>query len=71
LGAVLTVGFTLFPYIMVSNIGDYMYSLTDYNSSSSQTSLIGILCAAFIILPIIFSYTFFVYKKMWANGRRI
>ncbi|MDE4978270.1 cytochrome d ubiquinol oxidase subunit II, partial [Francisella tularensis subsp. holarctica] len=46
-------------------------SLTVYNSSSSQTSLIGILCAADIILPIIFSYTFFVYKKMWANGRRI
>ncbi|AJI72514.1 cytochrome d terminal oxidase [Francisella tularensis subsp. novicida GA99-3548] len=71
LGAVLTVGFTLFPFIMVSNIGDYMYSLTVYNASSSQTSLIGILCAAVIILPIIFSYTFFVYKKMWANGRRI
>ncbi|MFV9925007.1 MAG: cytochrome d ubiquinol oxidase subunit II [Francisella endosymbiont of Hyalomma scupense] len=70
-GAVLTVGFTLFPFIMVSNIGDYMYSLTVYNASSSQTSLIGILCAAVIILPIIFSYTFFVYKKMWANGRRI
>lgn len=71
LGALLTVGFTLFPFIMVSNIGDYMYSLTVYNASSSQTSLIGILCAAVIILPIIFSYTFFVYKKMLANGQRI
>jgi cytochrome d ubiquinol oxidase subunit II len=71
LGAVLTVGFTLFPFIMISNIGNYEYSLTIYNASSSQTSLIGILCAAVIILPIIFCYTFFVYKKMWANGRRI
>ncbi|AJC48548.1 cytochrome d ubiquinol oxidase subunit II [Allofrancisella guangzhouensis] len=70
LGAVLTVGFTLFPFIMVSNAGEYQYSLTIWNASSSQTSLIGILCAAIIILPIIFSYTFFVYKKMWANGRR-
>lgn len=34
-GAVLTVGFTLFPFIMVSDIGDYMYSLTVYNASSS------------------------------------
>lgn len=70
LGAVLTVGFTLFPFIMVSNVGDFQYSLTVFNASSSQTSLIGILCAAVIILPIIFTYTFFVYKKMWANGRR-
>ncbi|MDE4955534.1 cytochrome d ubiquinol oxidase subunit II, partial [Francisella tularensis subsp. holarctica] len=38
LGAVLTVGFTIFPDIMVSNIGDNMYSRTVYNSSSSQTS---------------------------------
>ncbi|MCL4110904.1 UNVERIFIED_CONTAM: hypothetical protein GTU68_030096 [Idotea baltica] len=69
--AVLTVGFALFPFIMVSTVGDHLFSLTVYNSSSSQTSLVGILCAAVIILPIIFSYTFFVYKKMWANGRRI
>lgn len=69
-GAVLTVGFALFPFIMVSNVGDYKYSLTIFNASSSQTSLIGILVAAVIILPIVFSYTFFVYKKMWANGRR-
>ena len=71
LGATLTVGFALFPFIMVSNIGDYSYSLTVFNASSSQTSLIGILCTAVIILPIIFTYTFFVYKKMWTNGRRI
>ncbi|MBK2105686.1 cytochrome d ubiquinol oxidase subunit II [Francisella philomiragia] len=71
LGAVLTVGFALFPFIMVSNVGNFQYSLTVFNASSSQTSLIGILCAAVIILPIIFSYTFFVYKKMWANGRRV
>lgn len=69
--AVLTVGFALFPIIMVSTVGNHLFSLTVYNSSSSQTSLVGILCAAVIILPIIFSYTFFVYKKMWANGRRI
>ncbi|ASG68711.1 cytochrome d ubiquinol oxidase subunit II [Francisella halioticida] len=69
-GSVLTIGFALFPFIMVSNVGDYKYSLTIFNASSSQTSLIGILCAVAIILPIVFSYTFFVYKKMWANGRR-
>ncbi|MFC4892886.1 cytochrome d ubiquinol oxidase subunit II [Pseudofrancisella aestuarii] len=71
LGAVLTVGFALFPFVMASSSGDYQYSLTVWNASSSQTSLIGILVAAVVVLPIIFSYTFFVYKKMWANGRRI
>ena len=69
--AVLTVGFALFPFIMVSSAGDHLFSLTVYNASSSQTSLIGILCAAVVLLPIIFGYTYFVYKKMWANGRRI
>jgi len=71
LGAVLTVGFAIFPFIMISNVGDFSYSLTVWNASSSQNSLIGILVAAVIILPIIFSYTFFVYKKMWANNYRI
>ncbi|XSZ47092.1 hypothetical protein ACP8HZ_09035 [Francisella noatunensis] len=48
---------------MVSNVGNFQDSLTVFNASNSQTSLIGILCTAVIILPIIFSYTFFVYKK--------
>ncbi len=71
LGAVLTVGFALFPFIMVSTSGNHQFSLTVWNASSSQNSLIGILVAAALILPIVFSYTFFVYYKMWANGRRI
>ena len=71
LGSVLTVGFALFPFIMVSTSGNNQFSLTVWNASSSERSLIGILVAAAIILPIVFSYTFFVYYKMWANGRRI
>jgi cytochrome bd ubiquinol oxidase subunit II len=70
LGAIFTVGFALFPFVMPSSVESFQYSLTIFNSSSSQLSLTGILIAALIILPIIFSYTFFVYKKMWANGRR-
>jgi cytochrome d ubiquinol oxidase subunit II len=70
-GAVLTFGFALFPFVMPSTVGTGEFSLTVWNASSSQTSLTGILIAAVIILPIIFTYTLFVYKKMWANGRRI
>ena len=71
LGSVFTVGFALFPFVMVSTSGSHEYSLTIWNASSSETSLIGVLIASAILLPIIFSYTFFVYYKMWANGRRI
>ncbi|MFZ9035312.1 MAG: cytochrome d ubiquinol oxidase subunit II [Francisellaceae bacterium] len=70
LGAVFTVGFTLFPFIMPSSTNG-QFSLTIYNASSSQLSLIGIEIAAVILLPIIFTYTLFVYRKMWAKGRRI
>lgn len=70
-GAVMTFGFALFPFIMPSTNDSGEFSLTVWNASSSQTSLIGLLCAEAIIVPIVFGYTYFVYKKMWANGRRI
>ncbi len=66
-GAVFTVGLTLFPFIMPSSINPNQ-SLVVWNASSSQTSLMGILLAALIFLPIIFIYTTFVYKKMWGRG---
>jgi cytochrome d ubiquinol oxidase subunit II len=70
LGAVFTVGLTLFPFLMPSSLIPNQ-SLVVWNASSSQTSLIGILLAAVIILPFIFVYTLFVYKKMWGRGARM
>ena len=71
LGSILTVGFALFPFLMVSISGNHQFSLTIWNASSSQLSLTGFLIIAAILIPVVFAYTFFVYKKMWANNRRI
>ncbi|MCF6765659.1 cytochrome d ubiquinol oxidase subunit II [Thiotrichales bacterium 19S3-7] len=67
LGVIFTFGFTLFPFLMPSSIAA-SESLTLFNASSSMVSLIGILVVAVIMLPIIFIYTTFVYKKMWQRG---
>jgi cytochrome d ubiquinol oxidase subunit II len=69
-GAVFTVGLTLFPFLMPSSLIPDQ-SLVVWNSSSSQTSLMGILLAAVIILPIIFIYTTYVYKKLWGRDVRM
>lgn len=65
-----TMGLSLYPFIMPS-LTHPEQSLTIYNSSSSEISLIGILVVAVIMLPIIFFYTGFVYKKLWGRGERM
>ncbi|WP_119342822.1 cytochrome d ubiquinol oxidase subunit II [Facilibium subflavum] len=70
LGSVFTMGFSLFPFIMPSSLSPQQ-SFVIWNSSSSLTSLIGILIVAIIMLPIIFIYTTFVYKKMWGRGVKL
>ena len=69
-GAVFTMGFSLFPFLMPSTLSPDQ-SLTLWNASSSLTSLIGILIVALVMLPIIFAYTTFVYKKMWGRDARM
>ncbi|MBK2126212.1 cytochrome d ubiquinol oxidase subunit II [Fangia hongkongensis] len=66
-GVVFSLGFSLFPFIMPSSILPEQ-SFVIWNSSSSLISLIGILIVAVIMLPIIFVYTTYVYKKMWGRG---
>lgn len=68
LGILGTLGYTLFPYIMLSSIHPEQ-SLLVWNSSSSEISLMGILICAVIMLPIIFLYTTFVYRKLWGRGK--
>lgn len=70
LGVLGTLGFTLFPFIMPS-ITHPSQSLLAWNASSSEISLIGILIVAVIMLPVIFLYTNFVYKKVWGRGTRM
>ncbi len=66
LGILGTMGYALFPYIMISSTHPEQ-SLVVWNSTSSELSLIGILVCAVIILPVIFYYTHFVYRKMWGR----
>lgn len=69
-GIMATFGFSLFPFIMPSTVAPAQ-SLLVWNASSSQTSLIGILITAIIMLPIIFAYTAFVYRKLWGRNARL
>ena len=62
-----TFGLTLFPFIMPSSTYPNQ-SLLVWNASSSALSLIGILICALIMLPIIFVYTTFVYRKLWGRS---
>jgi cytochrome d ubiquinol oxidase subunit II len=66
----LTYGLATFPFVMPS-ISNPSESLLVWNASSSELSLIGILIVALIMLPIIFAYTAFVYRKMWGRNKRI
>lgn len=70
LGAVSSIGFSLFPFLMPSSTYPEQ-SLLVWNAASSRTSLIGILIVAAISLPIIFIYTNFVYRKLWGRGQRM
>ena len=69
-GTVVSIGFSLFPFLMPSSTHPDQ-SLLVWNSASSQRSLEGILWVAAITLPIIFIYTTFVYRKLWGRGQRM
>lgn len=67
-GVVANFGLSMYPFLIPSSFKPAQ-SLLIWNSSSSQVSLMGILIVAVIMLPIIFMYTAFVYKKMWGRGK--
>lgn len=69
-GVLGTLGLSLFPFIMPSSTNPSQ-SLLVWNATSSALSLIGILVTAVIMVPIIFIYTTYVYKKMWGRGERL
>jgi cytochrome d ubiquinol oxidase subunit II len=66
IGIISTVGFSMFPFILPSNL-NYNASLTVWDASSSRSTLLIMLGAVLIFMPIILSYTSWVYKVMFGK----
>ncbi|MBB3225159.1 cytochrome d ubiquinol oxidase subunit II [Pseudoduganella umbonata] len=65
-GIVLSVGASMFPFILPSSLQPAA-SLTVWDSSSSHLTLFIMLVGSAIFLPLIVSYTSWVYKVMWGK----
>jgi len=64
IGAILTAGFALFPFLLPSNINPNS-SLTMWDAVSSHLTLGVMTVAACIFVPLILIYTTWSYYKMW------
>ena len=64
IGAILTAGFALFPFLMPSSINP-VASLTMWDAVSSHKTLTVMTVAACIFVPLILCYTSWCYYKMW------
>ncbi|MDB5774638.1 MAG: cydB [Herbaspirillum sp.] len=65
-GIVLSVGASMFPFILPSSI-DPRASLTVWDSSSSQLTLFIMLAVTVIFMPIVLTYTAWVYRVLWGK----
>jgi len=65
-GALLTVGFGLFPFLLISTT-DPRSSLTMWDATSSHFTLVLAFWITVIFLPIVLLYTRWVYKIMWGS----
>lgn len=65
-GIILSVGASMFPFILPSSI-DPRASLTVWDSSSSQLTLFIMLVTTCIFMPIILAYTTWVYHVLWGK----
>jgi cytochrome d ubiquinol oxidase subunit II len=65
-GIVATAGVSLYPFILPSSTYP-SHSLTVYDASSSQLTLMIMLIATVIFMPIILAYTSWVYKVLWGR----
>ncbi|AGF48625.1 cytochrome bd-I oxidase subunit II [Candidatus Kinetoplastibacterium oncopeltii TCC290E] len=61
---IVTVGVSLFPFLMPSSFGSYSSGLTVWDSSSSHLTLWVMFLSTILFLPIVIAYTAFVYKVM-------
>ena len=62
-GVVATAGLSAFPFLLPSSL-DPNASLTVWDSSSSRTTLLIMLVATLIFLPIVLAYTAFIYRVL-------
>jgi cytochrome d ubiquinol oxidase subunit II len=62
-GVVLTAGVSMFPFIMPSSL-DARSSLTIWDAASSRKTLLIMLAAVIVFLPIVLAYTGWVYRVM-------
>lgn len=66
LGIVLTVGVSIFPFLLPSSIAPRA-SLTVWDASSSHQTLFNMLVAVAIFVPLIVAYTAWVYRVLWGK----
>ncbi|MBD8576730.1 cytochrome d ubiquinol oxidase subunit II [Pseudomonas syringae] len=65
-GIIVSVGASMFPFILPSTV-DARFSLTVWDSSSSHMTLFIMLVSTAIFLPLILAYTTWVYKVLWGK----
>jgi cytochrome d ubiquinol oxidase subunit II len=65
-GALLSVGFALFPFLLISTT-DPNSSLTLWDASSSHKTLLIAFWITVVFLPIVLLYTRWVYKIIWGS----
>lgn len=65
-GIISTVGISMFPFLLPSSIQPEA-SLTVWDASSTHRTLFNMLVATVIFLPIILTYTAWVYKVLWGK----
>ena len=65
-GIALSVGFALFPFLLISST-DPGSSLTLWDASSSHSTMLLAFWITVIFLPIVLLYTRFVYKIIWGS----
>lgn len=66
LGIISTVGLSMFPFMLPSSAQPEA-SLTVWDSASSHSTLFNMLVATVIFLPLILTYTAWVYKVLWGR----
>lgn len=65
-GVVLSLGFGLFPFLLIST-SNPSHSLTIWDASSSQFTLALAFWITLVFLPIVLAYTRWVYKVLWGS----
>jgi cytochrome d ubiquinol oxidase subunit II len=62
-GTIASAGFALFPFLLPSSL-DPRSSLTVWDASSTRPTLLLMLIATAVLMPIVIAYTAWVYRVM-------